>query len=301
MVRPKRSGIFWASVLLMALAGCQSKAPLSPDELLKELPRIARQRYQATVSCRVVGQTLWVYLPYVPPGRFGESGFKEKENDLLLEYSIASFNPYRTVQPPELKFVVQKLLGDIRQLQLRCTKPYTFFVLVVSDITPVETRYPPPIDEWHIGYFNDIKHFLVGKDFQGEGYARLTWHQEVVRDKFIAKGLEWWAASWDAKGAHVPAREITLKEFVEKQIKWRIRKRFTIEYHTVPFDLSAQERKDAIIGIVKHTLSAYNFKGFDTIYLKDSSFLEEEEEFHGLPREEIERTPERGITRKPAF
>ena len=222
----------------------------------------------------------------------------EKGKDLSVEYSIASFNPFRVVEPPELKFLVQKVLGEIRSLELRCSRPYTFFVLVVTDISDEKNS----IDQWHTGYYDDLKKYNVCRDFSGEGYSRLAWSQETITAPEGATGAEGKSPSYrDAQGKHVNYHEITLKEFALKQIAWRVRKRFGVEYYSVPFDLTAQEKREAVMHIVKTVLLSYKLEEFEMIYLKDSSFLEEEQSFSGYMQSDIEKSHPRGVTRKPAF
>lgn len=273
-------------MVLVFCAGCTGSFSISRAQFLEEITKICRERFQARVTAKAVGDTLWVYLPYTP-GRGGAGVTEEKDRGLFVEYRINSFNPYKVVEPPELKFVVEKVVGRIRALELRCANPYTFFVLVVTDISDPKNS----ADQYYMGYFPDLKKYRVGKDFSGEGYSRLTWSQEKVATPPFRDGA----------GRHVNYHEVTLKEFVLKQIPWRIYKRFTVEYNKIPYDLTAAEKKEEIIHIVKTVLSAYNFKEFKEIYFKDSSFLEESEKFLGYDREDLEKYPAREITRRPGF
>ncbi|MFZ5800757.1 MAG: lipoprotein [Candidatus Omnitrophota bacterium] len=282
--------------LLLAVSGCQGAGRINRQDFSETLSRRCKSKYQATVTCRPAGNTIWVYLPYTP-GRSGQAWSDIKEDNLYLQYSIASFNPYRTFDPPELRFMVQKVLGEIRQLLLECSEPYTFFVLVVTDISAPKNDS----DQWYIGYFDDVKRHNVGRDFSGEGYRRLAWHQEKVASYTNEKGAAVSRSFRDAKGEHLDYREITLKEFIDKQIKWRVYKRFTIDYNKTPFDLTAAEKKEEIINIVKTVLTAYNFNGFKIIYFRDGSFLEEQNKFEGYSAEDIKQYRPTGKPRGPAF
>jgi len=284
--------LFVLSVSLVWVGGCKGTAEVNRENFGSLLSRACRTNYQARVAVKEAGDTVWIYLPYTP-GRSGNAATKEEGNGLYLEYEIASINPYKTIDPPELKFLVQKILGEIRQLLLLSARPYKFFVLVITNIADPKNR----VDQWYIGYIDDVKNHSAGKDFSGEGYSRLVWHQE----KF-AQGEEENAASYrDLSGTHLRCYDMTMKEFVDKQIKWRIYKRFTVEYNKTPFDVTAQEKQDEIWGIIKAVLTAYNFKEVETYYLKDSSFLGEAKSFTGLSRDDILKGRSGGITRKPAF
>jgi len=257
---------------------------------------LCRTKFQARVVCRAAGDTIWIYLPYTP-GRSGFSATKADGSILRLEYKVASINPYKTIDPAELKFVVQKVLAEIRSVMLQTVNPYKFFVLVVTDIQSPLNLY----DQWHIVYLDDLKRHGVCADFSGEGYNRLVWHQEkvaIVEDK---DGNKVSKSYLDIKGEHVDYHDITLKEFVEKQINWRIYKRFTIDYNKIPFDLTAQEKQDEVIHIIKTVFWAYNFKEFESVYIKNMSLLEEQRSPDYYSREDLQKYKTYGIIRKPSF
>ncbi len=284
---------------LLLFIGCQESAnKLNREDFADRLSLLCKNKYQSYVTCKSVDDTLWIYLPYTP-GRAGQAKTSpgEEGKNLYIAYEITSFNPYKTIDPPELKFIAQKILGEIRQLLLSSPRPYKFFVLVITDISSPENKY----EQWYIGYFNDVKKFSVGRDFSGEGYSRLAWSQESVELTQDAAEGKVSRSYRDTKGEHLNYHDITMKEFVEKQIKWRIYKRFTIGYNKIPFDLAADEKRDEIINIVKTVLTAYNFTEFEKFYLRDSSFLKEDKVFNGYLRQDIEKSEAKGIIRKPAF
>lgn len=306
---------FILSLVIALIVGCdfnnntQNKNFYRKDSLreyfLEVLPKICKEKYQTHVTCKEVGQTVWIYLPYTP-GRNGFGKTKDEGNDLYLEYTIASFNPYKILEPPELKFITKKILGEIRNLLLHSKDPYIFFVLVVTDIMQ---KRPPLSEEWYIGYFDDVKHFSVGEDFSQEGYARLVWHSQdidVVRNEngepVLDESQQPTLSSYrDIRGKHIDYRDIEFRDFLKWQIEWRIYKRFTIEYNKTPFDLTPNERKDAVIDIIKTVLTAYNFDEFKNFHLKDRTFLAEEEEFSEFSKEDLKEYFTEGITRGPGF
>lgn len=286
---------FWVALLLVS-NGCAAAGDITRNGFLSILVDICKSKYQTHITCKEVGDTVWVYLPYTP-GRSGLAASKEEGNDLYLEYRIASFNPYRTLEPPELKFLIQKVLGETRKLLLRTVNPYNFFVLVVTDIADEKNKS----EDWHMGYFDDLKKFSVCKDFSGEGYSRLAWHKEKLEAARDNAGEDISSAYTDVKGEHVRYHEITLREFIDKQIKWRVYKKFTLEYNKTPFDLTAQEKQDEVLNIVQTVLQAYNFKEYEKIYLKDSSFLDDQSTYIGYSRAEWEKNKAGEVRRPPAF
>jgi hypothetical protein len=253
------------------------------------------------VTSREAGNTIWVYLPYAM-GRQGNAEVKEKPEgpkyDLDIEYSIASFNPYRIAQPPELTFVVQQVTREIRKLLLRCKDPYTFFVLVDCNIQDPGNEY----DEWYIGYLKDVQRFGVGRKLSGEGYNRMVWHPQFIAipaDKNVA--VKESPSYRDVQGDHVDYHDFTMRDFLEKQIKWRIYKRFTIDYNNIPFDMTSQEREAQVKDIISTVLNAYESDDFVTISLKDVSFLYAQEQPRGYSAQELKRYRSEGRMRKPAF
>jgi hypothetical protein len=288
-------------VYIFIAAGCGRASSSSRKDFAESLAKICREKYQASVVCTPVNDTIWIYLPYMKGGRSGVAGTKEEKSDLYVEYSIASLNPYRTREPPELKFVVQKTLGNIRQLLLQEADPYKFFVLVVTDITDPAPASKDLVEERFVGYIKDIRDYGVAKDFSGEGYSRLAWDRETVGLVSGEDGQLVLASYRDAKGSHINYYDITMKEFIRRQIKWRIYKRFSIEYNKTPFDATAQEKKEEVLKIIRAVLDAYNFGEFENFYLKDSSFLLEEKGFLGYRQDDIRKYPAKGIRRRPAF
>ena len=282
---------------MVFFAGCKMNYFISREELLAMLPGICKNRYQTHVTCKAINNTLWVYLPYTSGRRgFGETEIKDN-NALYVDYAIASFNPFRILNPPELRYVSQRIVREIRNLELRCRQPYTFFVLVVTNIDNSSNK----MDEYYIGYIDDLKYHQVGVDFSGEGFSRLAWDEEEVG--FVGpEGEAKVAASFqDKEGTHVKYHDVTMKEFIEKQIKWRIYKRFTIEYSSVPFDLTDQEKEDAIKAIVKKVIMAYNLDEIEKLYLSDSLSFKLKKTFLEHPMQEIKHHGTEEVTRKPSF
>jgi len=284
---------------LILIFGCKANLLVSRADFLEELPRICKTKYQAYVACKEVGNTVWVYLPFTN-SRQGSSGTKEEGSSMYIQYNIASVNPYRTIDPPELKFVVQKILTQMRDLLLQIRNPYKYFVLVVTDITVSDPKMA--YEDWYIGKIEDVKNYSVGAVFSGEGYSRLTFSREKIRKMNTDSGGKEFAASYgDTSGEHIDYYDMTLREFVVKQINWRIYKRFTIEYSKTPFDLTAEEKENEVLKIIKTVFQAYNFREFDKIYIADKSFLGEQSQYKGLLLEGLEKYRTDGITRKPAF
>jgi hypothetical protein len=288
--------LFASVICLILISGCKANLAVSRADFIEDLPRICKTKYQAHVTCKEAGDTVWVYLPYTA-SRSGIGVAREDGKNIFIDYSIASFNPYRVLDPPELKFLSQKILSEIRALLLKSTDPYQYFVLVICDITVKKAGR----DQLYIGRIDDVKNYGVGKDFSGEGYNRLTWALEDVGARKDDKGEDVALSYQDKEGSHVNYRDISLREFVAKQIGWRIYKQFTIEYSKVPFDLSVVEKKDAVTYIVQTVLKAYNCKEFENVFMNDADIPQDGIRFVGYPLEKFLKVKAGRITRKPAF
>lgn len=294
----------WAAVFILSAlaAGCgQRPADYSREDFISVLIEKCRQKYQTRLVVKEAGDTVWVYLPYTP-GRQGRAASLRKGDGLYVEYAIASFNPFRPKDPPELRFLVQKVLGEVREAFLRTHPPYAYFVLVATDIaSPLAFQ-----EDWYYGYLDDVKNYKVGADFSGEGYSRLAWYPQFLEvapgeeakpgeegepDEGAEPGGEAKLVSeayGDARGDHVKVHEVTLDEFIERQITWRVYKQFTIGYLKTPFDMTRQEKQDAVLRIVRTVFIAYNYKEADKIHLRDSSFLDSEQAYNVWSRSDLE-------------
>ncbi|MGE5279399.1 MAG: hypothetical protein ACM3L6_01475, partial [Deltaproteobacteria bacterium] len=146
-------------------------APVTREEFASLLKDACRHKLQTHVEVKEAGDTVWVYLPYTP-GRQGIAASLRKDDGLYIEYSIASLNPFRPKDPPELRILVQKVLGEMRNLLLRTRPPYEYFVVVVAEVSSKIAEQ----EDWYYGYMPDVRDYRVGLDFAGEGYRRLAWH-----------------------------------------------------------------------------------------------------------------------------
>jgi len=119
--------------LVVFTAGCgPDVAPTPREEFISLAKEAIASKLQTQVEIKESEETVWIYLPYTP-GRAGRAASQRREGDLLVEYAIASFNPFRPKDPPELRILVQKALKELRGLLLRTDPPYEYFVLVVVD------------------------------------------------------------------------------------------------------------------------------------------------------------------------
>ncbi len=237
---------------------------ITRDNFETEFVKICRTKYQAHLVPRRTDETMWFYLAFTGK-RIGLAKTKELENRVLeVDYYILSQNPFEprpagerlTFAACEISYLTQKILGEARNLQLRSILPFKFIVLVVTNVslkTPTE-------DEFYVMYWPDIQKYPVGLEFTGEALNRLTVYKETATNAYH-----------DFEGAHIDYHDLTMKEFVLKQIEWRVYHKFVEGYNRVPFDMTAEEKREKLVEIVKSVIESYDYKDFDKFTFVDLS------------------------------
>lgn len=126
--------------------------------------------------------------------------------------------------------------------------PPLFIVVVIADIkTGIELE--------SMFYFNDLKRaYSITANISGAEYMKR--YISDLRGNINIIG--------DEKGKHLNYRQITMGEFLAKQIANRIR----FKYERSQFPPSANTKKE-ILQIVKTTVNIYKFTKFQTVTLKD--------------------------------
>ena len=284
-------------VMVMIVAGQNKKhEPLTRESHGLLFVNKCKKSYQASIRLTEKGDTLWVYLPYT--GR--RTGMAQTNNfgkdRLEISFFVSSLNPFTpkspdellTFAPSELTHVIQGMLGDLNRLSARLKQPYKFYVLVTTNIT----QQIPVIEDWFMMYADDFKVCPVGLEYSGESLSRLV----VARTKVDN-------AYHDINGAHVSYRDITLKEFVERQIQWRIYQRFTEGYSVTPFDITRKEKFEEVLDIIRTTVEAYDIKYYKEFLIKDVSYTEDDTEGNtlGMSEKQIRMFERKIKQRLPAF
>jgi hypothetical protein len=281
-------------LLCSCVAWCADPKSVERDKVSATLMQIAKQKYQAQIRLKEGGQTLWVYLPYSGV-RMGRAMAKKESQPGTLEMSIFvnSMNAFAPKSPDEravfaaseISYVTQKLLGDIRTIALRMDKPYRFYVLVVTNVA----NRVPGVEDWFMMCQDDIKELPVGEVFEGEPFARLVVHSQPVENAYR-----------DYDGEHIAYYDVDMKDFIAKQIVWRVRKEFDEEYNKTPFDITAAERKQAVINSIAKTVSVYNYNDYDDFVISDLSPGGDATPFQ-ISRLEVLRAQRAAQKRLPAF
>jgi hypothetical protein len=264
---------------------------ITRDNFDTEFVNICSAKYQAHVVPKRTGETMWLYLAFTGQRNGLSKTTESKDRAMEVDYYILSQNPFQP-RPPgerltfaacEISYLTQNLLGELRKFQLRSVLPYKFIVLVVTNVslkTPTE-------DEFYVMYLPDIQKYSVGLEFTGEALKRLTVYKETVTNAYH-----------DFEGTHINYHDLTMKEFVLKQIEWRVYQKFVEGYNKMPFDMSAKEKREEIVEIVKNVIDGYGYKDFEKFTFVD---LSENNKAIDVSLSDLERFRRFEKVRLPAF
>ncbi len=225
--------------------------------------KICKEEFNWDVSTKLVGNTLWIYLPFekdifqLKANRFGqtnrcligylESDFTEKV--FYFEYQImpllkteeAKGYTYSLTESMGEDF--QNLLNVIYRVYFNAQEEPEFYVLVMADIiNGVEIIYTI--------YGLDLKkiynHAIPGEEY----YKRIP--QDIKGDLAIIH---------DRSGRHLSYREIEMGEFLAKQIAQRIRIKF------IGTEDICDAPEEEILKIIAYCLRAYQFKDYRKVIM----------------------------------
>ncbi len=258
-------------LIISSLLGCSLEPnhnPYTLANLSDSLVKIARDDYKVNLIARLVGQTLWVYLPLEEslfidadkPQEYSqryeiknlEAGLNYET--LSLDYAVSEVPETKESQNkkfnPEVADKINKTLRTIRRALFNL-KPgkYAprFFVLAATDIkTGIEL-----IDTTYID------------DIRKVSYDMISWVEyqhrtlENVNVSFTAIG--------DKKGRHIRMRDIDFQDFLLDQIKQRIQAKFSRNEVGKGADVDEE-----VLKTIKYVLEIYKFKDFLILELKNS-------------------------------
>ena len=264
-----KSGLFLNLLLILSLvSGCStSTAPtFTLDKITTSIEDICKKEYGMNVSSRMVGETLWVYLPLNnilgkkdPPTKatdiFEVTDLTEEFRDktFRLEYSVKSIPPKETLDDSEItkdaSDKISNLWKVIRRIifsleHAKNSEP-KFYCVVAADIKKgFEIKL--------VVYYLDLKKVSYGL-ISSEEYQHRT-IQDINIDPAIIG---------DRRGAYLQYRDISLEEFIANQIINRIKLKFQKPEVTKHADIEKE-----ILKIVVTVFNIYKFEGFENVELE---------------------------------
>jgi hypothetical protein len=268
LVRLKLSIFF---IIALQISGCISSTEptyLNAD-IDKAIQDISKVEYNIDLKVRRMGQTLLIYLPLEDlfeksdkPERYLEK-FSIENNDVefkeglfKVSYIIKKIPEEEKTQDYKYKKEVVEKINNVWKVLRRVIfsmerskdREPKFFFLVVADIkNGFEIR--------EIFYISDLKkvsyEFISWTEYQHRAISQTEISPAIIGDK---------------EGLHLDYGDITLEEFIAKQIEHRIKLKFQkpeIEKNkNIDID-------DEILKIVVNTIKTYNLRDFKDIELNN--------------------------------
>ena len=257
------------STLLLFLAGCSSS--ISPTYLTEDISSaiqdICKSEYGLEVRVKLVGGTLWIFLPVEDMFTKSESLEKYaerfnvdytqgefKEGLLKMDYLIRSVP--ETTKPSGYKYdkpVLEKINNVWKVLRRvifstdhsKASSPQ-FFCLVTADIKN--------------GF--QIQDLFYSLDLKKVSYEFISWNEYQHRSIQETRVSPYIVG--DKEGLHINYRDITMEEFLSKQIAHRIK----LKFQRPEVEKNADIDKE-IYKIIVHTFKIYNFKDFAAVELNN--------------------------------
>jgi hypothetical protein len=282
-LRSKFSSIFLSSLLVFSLGvnGCakHEPPPRAVGESLEFFEKKCREDYELIVKTRLVGSTLWVYLPTKNPifdyeaqkqqagaedakkpkfivdyvdTKFADKAFnlefdivdKKKSSDENYGFSSSYTDSYLKMQNNLFTALSEAFFG-IKAKKNEVTPE--FAVIVIADIKKgIEARIT--------FYLRDFERFMVG-DLPYDEYMKRFLPETKGSESFIG----------DETGTHLEYTEVKMPDFLARQITNRIN--FKFQHSDFPPDMKSFD--NTLVGIVSDTLRYYEFKDYKELSLNN--------------------------------
>jgi len=255
--------------LFLLLAGCSySTSPTYlTEDIAGAIQDICKKEYKVTVKAKLAGETLWIYLPVEDmftkadkPEKYSEkfsvdySQGEFKEGVLKMEYLIRSIPEKEKSQDYKYDKAVLEKVNNVWKVLRRVIFSTDhrkmgsprFFCMITADIKN--------------GF--QIQELFYSLDLKKVSYEFISWTeyqhrsiQETMVSPYIVG---------DKEGLHINYKDITMKEFLSKQIAHRIK----LKFQKPEVEKNADIDKE-IYKIIVHTLNIYNFKDFSAVELNN--------------------------------
>lgn len=266
-----RSGLKLSTYVLLPLLLCacisSTEPSYSKETLVDSIQNICKDEYNIEVKAKLIGQTLWIYLPLEDlieksdkPEKYLERFSIEHNKDefkdglLKLEYSIKVIpekEKYQEVKYNKLALEKMNNVWKVLRRVLFSMKDskkdgLQFFCFISADIKN-------GFQMKEIFYYLDLKkvsyEFISLAEYQHRTIQDTQIQPEIIGDK---------------EGLHLNYRDIPFEEFLMRQIEHRIR----LKFQKPEVDKNVDIDKE-IIKIVVYTLKTYNFRDFSTVELNN--------------------------------
>lgn len=254
---------------LTSVVGCSSSTTptYSKENIPESLQDICKNEYGVDVKVRLVGETLWVYVPlediFIPakkPEKYSEK-FEVEKNLILFKDGAFKVEHLIKVIPVQEKYQefdydkaaaekVSKVMRAIRRVAFsmpHATKNEPkIFCLIIADIKN--------------GFKIEQTFYLL--DLKKASYEFISWGEYLhrsIQDTALAPRLV-----ADKEGSSLEYTDISFDDFIRRQIQYRIQLKFSKPEVEQTVDIDKE-----ILKIVITTLKAYEFKDFQEVELNN--------------------------------
>lgn len=258
-----------SSLLIITACGCTSStAPVySKENIAEAIQDISKKEYDLDVTAKLVGSTLWIYLPvedlFVAPDKPEKytERFQIEENKeefdgskLRLQYSIKlipdqdKFQQYKYNK--EVLEKISKVWKVLRRVIFSTSREEKqepqFFCLLTADIKNGLLKN-------EIFYLEDLKKVSYGYiswiEYQHRSYSDIKMAPEIIGNN---------------NGENMDYKDITIRDFIAYQINYHVRLKFQQPEAGRGADIDKE-----IIKIIAYTVKTYGFDDFSEVELNN--------------------------------
>lgn len=265
MVKAARNILF----ITCLIAGCASSITptYTKEEITTAIQDIVKSEYKLDVKTKLVGETLWIYLPvedlivksdkpekYIERFTIEQNKSEFKDDSLKLEYLIKmvpekemyqeyKYNKDVLAKTNHIWTVLRRVIFSMERSKKDEPK---FYYLITADI-----KNGFEIKE--LSYYLDLKkvsyEFISFGEYQHRSIQDVNIAPEIVGDK---------------EGIHINYKDVSLEDFILDQIKHRIK----LKFQKPEVDKNADIDKE-IIKVIVYTIKTYGFRDFSEVELNN--------------------------------
>lgn len=256
-------------LLLVLLCGCtaSTKPTYTLDNLEGAIPSICKKDYNIDVKATLTGSSLWLYLPLEnifaaakKPKQYTErflvesnkEGISDDNQTLAFDYSIKSVPEkiksdqvdFDTTASEKINKVYRALYRVILSMHPANMRRFKFIVVNTADIKK--------------GIL--LKELFYTEDFKKLYYQLISYtefHHRDIQDMDLSDKI-----IGDKEGKNIISYDISMPEFIIRQIKHRINLKF--ERAEVPKNADIDKE---VLRIVQTVVKIYDFKDFTAVEL----------------------------------
>ena len=254
-------------LIALLLSGCSSSTcpSFQKQDIEKAIQNICIKEYNMYVRAKLVGHTLWVYLPledmlvksdkpekYIDRFEIGLNKASLLEDDFKVDYAIKEipeqekFQDYKYNKdvPDKINNVLRVIIRVLFSMERSAQSEPAIFCIVTADIkNGFETK--------EVFFLQDLKkvyyQFISRTEYQHRTIDQTEMSADIIGDRI---------------GKHLNYKDISFEEFLTMQTEHRIKLKFQKPEVGKNADIDKEILKASSL-----TLNAYNFKEFKDLEL----------------------------------